>query len=533
MPRPEYSEMLVNRRRQLGLSISQASQVLRLKEQVLIAFEEGDFDHIPKSGYAQGMLSSYARYLGLNPRIVVQQFSQDLNEYTAEARRGEYASMGSGPYVESRGLLPTSGGPAGDMGAFATTSQPHSRQQSSPLVNQRRYVGSLHDGASRSYGYSEEDAAYLGADTGETEAYVPATRTVARSAGSTRASSARRRSSGTRARSAGSGSSGRTRSRDYDDRSASSRRSSGRSRSQSSSGRNQRRAPRRSGGLLASLLGDTRMLITMALAILAVVVTVGVIFAARSCSTRDVEGDTAKTVPVSESTGAEEESGSASAAPEADKDTAAETGQQEAASDAPAGTASSTGASTATGTNATNRQTTTAKKTEVQVSVEAGQVSWVEILCDGNSEIASTVTGPWSQTYDVKDSITVEVGDTAAVTVTENGKQRQFDTKTSGIGSITIEGTPDPETLATEDGVAPKEGDAATTTEVGNAQEVNVDAADAADKAAESTSQGTGDDEYLYTINGYDIYHSADGYDYFIDPDSGARLNPTDGSPIG
>ena len=58
MPRPRFSEMLVTRRRQLGLSISQASQVLRLKEQVLIAFEEGDFDHIPKSGYAQGMLSS-------------------------------------------------------------------------------------------------------------------------------------------------------------------------------------------------------------------------------------------------------------------------------------------------------------------------------------------------------------------------------------------------------------------------------------------------------------------------------------------
>ena len=40
MPRPRFSEMLVTRRRQLGLSISQASQVLRLKEQVLIAFEE-------------------------------------------------------------------------------------------------------------------------------------------------------------------------------------------------------------------------------------------------------------------------------------------------------------------------------------------------------------------------------------------------------------------------------------------------------------------------------------------------------------
>ena len=58
MPRPRFSEMLVSRRRQLGLSVTQASKVLRLKEQVLIAFEEGDFQHMPKSGYAQGMLSA-------------------------------------------------------------------------------------------------------------------------------------------------------------------------------------------------------------------------------------------------------------------------------------------------------------------------------------------------------------------------------------------------------------------------------------------------------------------------------------------
>ena len=53
--RPRFSEMLLDRRRQLGLTVGQASQVLKLKEQVLIAFEEGDFDNIPQSGYAQGI----------------------------------------------------------------------------------------------------------------------------------------------------------------------------------------------------------------------------------------------------------------------------------------------------------------------------------------------------------------------------------------------------------------------------------------------------------------------------------------------
>lgn len=67
MAYPRFSELLRNRRMQLGLSIEQAARVLKLKEQALIAFEEADFTSIPKSGYAQGMLSSYARYLGLNP----------------------------------------------------------------------------------------------------------------------------------------------------------------------------------------------------------------------------------------------------------------------------------------------------------------------------------------------------------------------------------------------------------------------------------------------------------------------------------
>ena len=82
MARPRFSEMLVERRRQLGLTVQQAARVLRLKEATLVAFEEGDFSSIPKSGYAQGMLSSYARYLGLNPREVVDQFQSDLFENT-------------------------------------------------------------------------------------------------------------------------------------------------------------------------------------------------------------------------------------------------------------------------------------------------------------------------------------------------------------------------------------------------------------------------------------------------------------------
>ena len=58
MAKPRFSEYLAQRRRQLNLTIPQAARVLRLKEQVIVAFEEGDWQRIPRSGYALGMLSS-------------------------------------------------------------------------------------------------------------------------------------------------------------------------------------------------------------------------------------------------------------------------------------------------------------------------------------------------------------------------------------------------------------------------------------------------------------------------------------------
>ena len=142
MPLPRFSEALALRRSELGLSIAQASRTLKLREDVLVAFEQGDFDHMPQSGYAQGMLSSYARYLGLNAREIVDLFqeevyqhrhgttSHELRRRTRQTQSGRGLSgydmpneAGSRPkaYVEYRPLLPTGGGPAGDLGDFATT----------------------------------------------------------------------------------------------------------------------------------------------------------------------------------------------------------------------------------------------------------------------------------------------------------------------------------------------------------------------------------------------------------------------------
>ena len=77
----------------------------------------------------------------------------------------------------------------------------------------------------------------------------------------------------------------------------------------------------------------------------------------------------------------------------------------------------------------------------IQVKVADGEVTWLEIVNDGTSAVAEQVTGPWEQTYTVTKSMNVQVNNITAVSVTKNGEQVQFDSRTSGVGSVTIQGT--------------------------------------------------------------------------------------------
>ena len=83
------------------------------------------------------------------------------------------------------------------------------------------------------------------------------------------------------------------------------------------------------------------------------------------------------------------------------------------------------------------------------MTVADSSVSWVEIVVDGKSVVAESVTGPWTQTYEPKQSMSIQVGDTSAVTVTKNGENQSFDAKTSGLGTITIK-VPQTKTTTTD-----------------------------------------------------------------------------------
>ncbi len=431
MDRPLFSDMLADRRRQLGYSIPQAARVLRLREDVLVAFEEGDFEMMPKSGYAQGMLSSYARYLGLDASVIVDTYARDYERYRREqrrrggsgrgSRRGLQGSMGTGvgqPYVGSRGLLPTSGGPAGDMGSFATT-RVRTRSGSSPHANA-----------------GEEGYSYDGSSYPQGRPYTARTPSQAHRSGSSRSS--RRRNDITTMDLEG-----------YDDdlrlgtdatpyEAASTRRgrrssrnisSARRPRTERQTDRNARRRGDRDrasgrrgqrGSFAESVFAGAFSHIGAIVAVIVVIaLSLIIIFSANSCIRQDT--DAARTVPVSEARREAKSSDTGSVSTDSSG----------------SGVSSTSATSDATATSSVASE----KETSVSVSVADGAVTWLEVECDGKSDVAQTITGPWQKTYTVEQAITIQAGDTTAVSVVQNGRQVQFESMASGIGSIRIQGS--------------------------------------------------------------------------------------------
>lgn len=516
MPRPRFSEMLLQRRRQLGLTCEQASRILKLREDVLIAFEEGDFESMPQSGYAQGMLSSYARYLGLNAREVVDLFQEELYEYvngsgSHELRRRTRDTIagrgisgydvvneaGSRPkaYVEYHGLLPTAGGPAGDMGNFATVT-PARPRQSVPLAGL---------GPSAVAAYGREDHAYQ--QPRQQRPYNSGQAYESRQQRST----ARRRASGQRRPQsdpagrllregqqgvvdrdrdlvaprgrAGQARTQRLYQRDdvstrsvrrgeyrddlrydgvaspYERASTISGRRSSRNiasverpnvrrrqpseRSGAQGGR--RRQPARRGGVAGfvdAFLSDRRRALLLLLLVLAAVLTLILVFSVKSCTGSAQSAQTgSKTVNVTTAQGSGQDSSQGSGSDTSSS--ASDSKQDQAASDASGSGSTATG-DAASGDQAQADAAATPERTVVQVSLASGEASWVEVTVDGKSVVADNLTGAWSQTYTVTDSIAIQVSNVDAVTVTNNGKKVDFSSKTSGVGTLTIKGTPAP-----------------------------------------------------------------------------------------
>ena len=131
-----FGEMLQNRRRQMGLSIQQVANTVKIRPQIIEFFEMGDFSSMPPRGYAQGMISSYARYLGLNPREVVEAYFDELRVYEQTTSSAGGCFQDAAGYVSPRSASAT--------GRFMMVEPPRSRYGQRPP--QAGYVSEAHSG---------------------------------------------------------------------------------------------------------------------------------------------------------------------------------------------------------------------------------------------------------------------------------------------------------------------------------------------------------------------------------------------------
>lgn len=79
----KLGDTLRERRTSIGLSLDQAQEATRIRASLLRALEEGDYAKLPNPGYVRGYISSYARYLELDPLPL-------LAMYKAETGSGRY-----------------------------------------------------------------------------------------------------------------------------------------------------------------------------------------------------------------------------------------------------------------------------------------------------------------------------------------------------------------------------------------------------------------------------------------------------------
>lgn len=69
-----FGEVLRQTREKHGISLAEVSADLKVRTDILIAIEQGDFSKIPPQGYSRNMIKSYARLLGLNANKITDMF---------------------------------------------------------------------------------------------------------------------------------------------------------------------------------------------------------------------------------------------------------------------------------------------------------------------------------------------------------------------------------------------------------------------------------------------------------------------------
>ena len=449
-----FGDMLLEQRCRMGLSIQQVANTIKIRPQIIEFFETGNFASMPPRGYAQGMISSYARYLGLNPREVVNAYFDDLMAYERETSQQGGRFQDAAGYVNSRssvdngrflmvqggrstryGQRPQQAGYITETGSSEEIRSQRDRFRSTPMPEDRALPAARGVARDPRAGYGDggySDRGYRGASTGrsrggyadaDTTQVTPRLRSQSQPYGQ-RSSAPRSGQRGYQGRGELAPRSGQRSLQGqggYRGRSDSNRgrMPQGGGRSSSNRGRGGSRTPQNNGL-------DPRI-VYAGIGAVALLLIVLIVVLLRGC---------------------------ASSAPETTPETPTAT------------------------------KTTTKKEenevTKVKVSVAKGKTAWIEVKVDGKSVYGAQATGPFEQEYTPESSIEITTSKPSDVTVTKNGEKVRYDTKTSGVARVTIT-VPKKETTDSENGES-SDGtdttDGADTTDVTDAQ--STDGADTA-----------------------------------------------------
>lgn len=439
-----FGDMLLEQRRRMGLSIQQVANTIKIRPQIIEFFENGNFALMPPRGYAQGMISSYARFLGLNPREVVNAYFDDLMAYERETSQQGGRFQDAAGYVNSRssvdngrflmvqggrstryGQRPQQAGYVTETGSSEEIRSQRDRFRSTPAPEERALPAARGVARDPRAGYGDggySDRGYRGVSSGrprggyadaDTTQVTPRLRSQSQpySQRSSAPRSGQRNYQGRGELAPRSGQRNMQRQGSYRGRSDNNRgrMPQGTGRGGSNRGRGGGRAPQNNGL-------DPRI-VYAGIGAVALLLIVLIVVLLRGCG---------------------------SSAPESTPET-------------PVATKTSTKKSSKT-TESTDSDAakTTAKKeenevTKVKISVAKGKTAWIEVKVDGKSVYGAQATGPFEQEYTPESSIEITTSKPSDVTVTKNGEKVRYDTKTSGVARVTIT-VPKKETTDAEDG---------------------------------------------------------------------------------
>ncbi len=451
-----FGDMLLEQRRRMGLSIQQVANTIKIRPQIIEFFENGNFASMPPRGYAQGMISSYARFLGLNPREVVNAYFDDLMAYERETSQQGGRFQDAAGYVNSRssvdngrflmvqggrstryGQRPQQAGYVTETGSSEDIRSQRDRFRSTPVPEERALPAARGVARDPRVGYGDggySDRGYRGVSSGrprggyadaDTTQVTPRLRSQSQpySQRSIAPRSGQRNYQGRGELASRSGQRNMQRQGSYRGRSDNNRgrMPQGTGRGGSNRGRGGGRAPQNNGL-------DPRI-VYAGIGAVALLLIVLIVVILRGCGASAPE-KTPET-PVATKTTTKKSS----------KETESVDDDTDEATDE----------STESGTAKTTAKKEENEVTKVKISVAKGKTAWIEVKVDGKSVYGAQATGPFEQEYTPESSIEITTSKPSDVTVTKNGEKVRYDTKTSGVARVTIT-VPKKETTESKDG---------------------------------------------------------------------------------